>query len=176
MNRELVKKCNGVTSIRLLFAERIQIIYLAEWNENVFYNADAGEFLRAQHLKMAQISLHMLVKLSEMCRYEWRKIFPLVAWRVLVCLCVQVWEFLEAAHVGTWQRHVWKHTRGSTSFSPAKDSKSLIKSRNGTLHWTRMEETDTAAFHKVFNTLDVKIWKSKYANSCCVKKYIGWNN
>lgn len=162
MNRELIEKCNGVTSIRLLFAERIQIVYLAEWNENVFYNSDAGEFLRAQHfmnVKMPQISPHLLVKLSGMCGYErGGQIFPSAAWWTAVCLCVQVWGFLGAARVGTWQRRVWEHTGGSTSFSPAKDGKSLIKLNQGMAHHTGSTwKRQTAVFRKVFNTLDVKI-------------------
>lgn len=107
----IIKKCNSVTSIRLLFAERIQIVYLAGWNENVFYSSDAWEFLSCStfYTQMDWLSPHAS-EVQDLWTWMWRWNFHLVERQTEACLCVEGLSVCGDITGGHGQTHVWKHS------------------------------------------------------------------
>lgn len=117
----------------------------------------------------------MQVKLSRICGNECRG-DTFIWWNDKpkdACVC-RVWAFARQpmwARADACLKTFLCSTHNSTAFCPAKDSRSIIKPRNGTLHWKLVEQADTSTFHKILTLQTWRSAKSKYTTAVVSTKW-----
>lgn len=171
------KECR-VPSVWSLSAQRTQIVYLAGWHGSVFYNPDTTECLRSAPFLHADGLAFPKCKLScpgfvEMNVEVTLSFGGMTNQSVRACVC-RVWAFGRQpmwARADACVKTFLCSTHNSTAFCPAKDSRSIIKARNGTRHWKLVEQADISTFHKILTLQTWRSSKSKYTTAVVSTKW-----